>query len=255
MIAGALGIIDKMRIEVYPNQHYNDFEAIKTIFVQVNPESYSINKDIEFCEGQAIGASNENLRFNKIGSEEVTFDFVFDSSGVIPPAKIKDGRVEKLPLSDSLIDVLKPAIANPFDQAATVEEELEEFKRLLSQYDGSAHEPPFLRLIWGGYVLECRLKNINITYKVFRRDGRPIRANAVCKFKETQSYTEMAAEQNQQSPDVTHEKVVALQDKFTLMAEQIYNQNSYYIDVAKANRLLGFRKLKTGQRLFFPPLK
>ncbi len=36
MIEGALGIIDKMRIEVYPNQDCNAHEAIKTIFVQIN---------------------------------------------------------------------------------------------------------------------------------------------------------------------------------------------------------------------------
>ena len=47
MIEGALGIIDKMRIEVYPNKDFNDVEAIKTIFVQVNPESYTTNLEVE----------------------------------------------------------------------------------------------------------------------------------------------------------------------------------------------------------------
>ncbi len=255
MIEGALGIIDKMRIEVYPNQKYKDAEALKTIFVQVNPESYTINHEVEFCEGQAMGASNQNLKFNKIGGQEVSFDFIFDSSGVIPPAKIKDGKVEKLPLTEGLIDVLKPAIANPFEEAATIEEELDEFKQLLSGYNGDSHETRFLRILWGTYKLECRLTNIQIEYKIFRRDGRPIRANAKCKFKETQSYEEMQAEQNQQSPDVTHQRTVKQEDIFTLMAERIYNQNQYYVDVAKANNLLSFRKLKVGQVVRFPPIK
>lgn len=255
MIEGILGIIDKMRIEVYPNIEYNETEAIKTIFVQVNPENYTINHEVEFCEGQTIGSSSQELKFNRIGSEEVTFDFVFDSSGVIPPAKIKDGKVESLPLSDSLIDVLKPAIVNPFEQAATIEEELEEFKKQLSGYDGETHETRYLRLLWGKFQLECRLTSISIEYKVFGRDGRPIRANAICKFKGTQSYGEMQAEQNRQSPDVTHKKIVNQKDKITLMAEKAYNQNAFYIDVAKANRLLSFRSLETGQSLRFPPIK
>ncbi|MDC8005352.1 hypothetical protein POV27_14915 [Aureisphaera galaxeae] len=255
MIEGLLGIIDKMRIEVYPNDEYNEAEAISTIFVQVNPESYTMNHQVEFCEGQAMGASSQNLKFNKIGAEEVTFDFIFDSSGVLPPAKIEAGKVEKLPLLDSLVDVLKPAIANPFEEAATVEEELEQFKDLLLGYNGDTHETRYLQLLWGGFEMKCRLMSMQIEYKVFRRDGRPIRANAQCKFKGTQSYKEMQAEQNQQSPDVTHKKVVKLQDKFTLLAEQTYNQNKYYIDVAKANGLLSFRKLETGQTLLFPPVK
>ncbi len=255
MIEGLLGIVDKMRIEVYPNIEYNETEAIKTIFVQVNPESYTLNHEVQFCEGQAIGSSSQELQFNRIGSEEVTFDFVFDSSGVIPPSKIKDGKVESLPLSDTLIDVLKPAIANPFEQAATIDSELEEFKELISGFNGEIHQTRYLRLLWGKYQLECRLTNISIEYKVFAKDGSPIRANAVCKFKGTQSYGEMQAQENRQSPDVTHRKTVNQKDKITLLAEQTYNLNTFYIDVAKANKLLSFRELRTGQNLRFPPIK
>ena len=255
MIEGVLGIVDKMRIEVYPNIQFNETEAIKTIFVQVNPDSYTLNHEVEFCEGQTIGSSSQELRFNRIGSEEVTFDFVFDSSGVIPPAKIKDGKVESLALSDTLIDVLKPAIANPFEQAATIEDDLEEFKKLLSGFNGETHETRFLRLLWGKFLLECRLTSLSTEYKIFGKDGRPIRANAVCRFKGTQSYGEMQAEQNRQSPDVTHQKIVNQKDKFTLMVEKTYELNSYYIDVAKTNKLLSFRDLKTGLNLRFPPIK
>jgi hypothetical protein len=255
MIEGILGIIEKMRIEVYPSIEFNENEVLKTIFVQVNPETYTLNHEVEFCDGQAIGSSSQELRFNRIKSEEVTFDFVFDSSGVIPPAKIKDGRVESLPLSDSLVDVLKPAIANPFEQAATIEEELEEFKNQLCGYDGSTHETRYLRLLWGKYQLECRLTTMSLDYKVFGRDGSPIRANAICKFKGTQSYREMQALQNRQSPDVTHSKTVNQKDQITLMAEKAYNNATYYVDVARANKLLSFRNLKTGDVLKFPPIK
>ena len=79
------------------------------------------------------------------------------------------------------------------NQHQTVEKELEEFKKLLSGYNGDTHETRYLRLIWGSYLLECRLKTINIEYSLFRGDGRPIRAKATCKFKETQSYKEMQA--------------------------------------------------------------
>jgi len=255
MIQGALGIIDKMRIEVYSTQDFSNAEPIKTIFVQVNPDKYTIDQKVEFHDGQAVGSSSQNLRFNRIGSEEVSFEFLFDSSGIIPPAKIIEGKADNLPLAESLIDVLKPAIANPFEQAATIDEELEEFKKLLSGYNGSQHETRYLRLLWGSYLLECRLTQISIAYILFRKDGRPIRAKATCKFKGTQSYGEMQADQNQQSPDVTHEKVFKQEDKFTLMAEQIYKNKQHYTDAARANGLLSFRNIETGKKLLFPPLK
>jgi len=255
MIEGALGIVDKMRIEVYPNDSFKESEAISTIFVQVNPETYTIKNEVQFSEDQAMGASSQNLSFNRIDSEEVSFDFIFDSSGVIPRAKIESGKVEKIPLEDSLVDVLKPAVNNPFEKANTVEEELKQFKDLLMGYNGDTHETRYLQLLWGGFEMKCRLISMQIAYSVFRRDGRPIRAKATCNFKGTQSYNEMQAEQNQQSPDVSHKKTVKQQDQLTLLSEQVYNDNKYYIDVAQANNLLSFRRLKTGQTLLFPPLK
>lgn len=255
MIEGALGIVDKMRIEVYPNEDFNESEVISTIFVQVNPESYTVNHEVQFSEEQAMGASSQKLNFNRIGAEEVSFDFIFDSSGVIPKAKIESGKVEKIPLEDSLVDVLKPSISNPFEKADTIEEELKQFKNLLVGYNGDTHETRYLQLLWGGFEMKCRLTSMQIAYSVFRRDGRPIRAKATCNFKGTQSYEEMQAEQNQQSPDVSHRKVVNQQDQLTLLTEKVYKHNKYYIDVAQANNLLSFRRLKTGQSLLFPPLK
>lgn len=255
MIEGVLGIIDKMRIEVYKKRDFAEKNIIKTIFVQVNPSGYTINQEIEFCEGQAIGSSSQNLKFNKKGSEEVSFSFLFDSSGVIPPPKIKEGKVEKPPLSDEMKEAFAPATAIPFEQAASVEKDLNEFKELVAGYNGETHQPNYLRLLWGSYQLECRLTSINIEYKLFRRDGRPIRANVVCKFKKTQTIKEMGAQQNRQSSDVTHELSVRQDDLLPLMAERIYDQNNYYIDVAKANKLLSFRKIETGTPLRFPPIK
>lgn len=255
MIEGILGIIDKMRIEVFPSKDFTESEIKSTIFVQINPENYSINTEVEFCEGQPMGATSQDLKYNKIGSEEVTFDFIFDSSGILPPAKIKEGPADNIPLTESLIDVLKPAIANPFEQAETIEEELEDFKKLLAGYDGDIHQPNYLRLLWGSFVLKCRLVSINIEYKLFRRDGRPIRANAVCKFKRTQSTQEMQEQQNNRSPDVTHEKIVTQHDRLTLMAERTYDKNQYYIDTARVNNLLSFRELTIGEPLLFPPIK
>lgn len=256
MIIGLLGIIDKMRIEVFPTKEYTE-PPKKTIFVQLNPEKYTMRHNVAFCEGQAMGTSGTDLRFNKIEGEEVTFDFVFDSTGVVPPGKIKDGKGE-----ESLLDVvgdiagaLKPAIVNPFGEVATVEKDVEEFKNLLMGYDGDTHQTSYLKLLWGGYSLTCRLKGMDIDYTLFRKDGRPIRAKAKCTFKGTVDYKLMVAKEKKSSPDMTHERVVKMNDKLTLLTEDIYSNNTYYIDVAKSNKLLSFRNVAQGQKIQFPPVK
>ena len=65
MIKGLLGVLDKMRIEVFPTKEYIE-PPKKTIFVQLNPEKYSMRHNVVFCEGQAMGTSGSDLRFNMI---------------------------------------------------------------------------------------------------------------------------------------------------------------------------------------------
>lgn len=254
MIQSALGIVDKMRIEVYEKSGIPG-DPKKTIFVQLNPEKYSRKQEVEFSEGQPIGASENNLSFNKIESEEVQFEFVFDSTGVVPPGKIADGK-GSFSFMEQASSVISGPV-NPFfaDDAKSVERDVEEFRELLLGYDGNTHETPYLQLIWGGYHLECRLKSMEIEYTLFRKDGRPIRAKAKCTFKGNSTYKMMLAKQKKSSPDLTHERIFIESDKLTLMAESIYETPIYYTDVAGANSLLSFRNIPAGKSIKFPPIK
>lgn len=256
MIKGLLGIIDKMRIEVFPSKEYKE-PPEKTIFVQLNPEKYSIKQNVAFCEGQAMGTTGSDLKFNKIEGEDVNFEFLFDSSGIVPPGKIKDGKGTEslMDVAGDIANALKPAVVNPFAEVATVEKEVEEFKKLLMSYNGTTHQTSFLRLLWGGYSLDCRLKSMEVEYSLFRKDGRPIRAKVKCGFKGTIDYKLMVAKENKSSPDLTHQRVVKMNDKLALLSEDIYQNNNYYIDVAKNNKLLSFRQLQLGEKIIFPPIK
>lgn len=256
MIQAALGIIDKMRIEVYNDPNYKK-DPKKTIFVQLNPDKYTVKHNVVFCEGQPMGATSNELKFDRIESPEVTFDFIFDSSGVVPPGKVKDGK-GKMSLLDnvsSFADGLKPVLVNPFDEVKSVEEAIEEFKNLLMGFDGQKHQTAYLKLLWGGYELPCRLKNMEVEYYLFRGDGCPIRAKAKCLFKGTATYKSMVEEQKKSSPDLTHEREFMMNDKITLLSEGIYENPDHYIDVAKRNKLLSFRKINIGTKLIFPPIK
>ena len=54
-------------------------------------------------------------------------------------------------------------------------------------------------------------------------------------------------------PDLTHIRVVKEGDTLPSMANDIYGDFSYYLEVAKANNLQDFRNLIPGQKLYFPP--
>jgi nucleoid-associated protein YgaU len=48
--------------------------------------------------------------------------------------------------------------------------------------------------------------------------------------------------------------VVRAGDTLPLLCYQVYEDPSYYLQVAKANNLSNFRKLEQGTELFFPPI-
>ena len=73
-------------------------------------------------------------------------------------------------------------------------------------------------------------------------------------FQEFKTIGKILAEKNKQSPDMTHFVEVKAGDTLPLMCFRIYNDASYYLEVAKANGLSSFRRLKMGSFLYFPPL-
>jgi nucleoid-associated protein YgaU len=53
---------------------------------------------------------------------------------------------------------------------------------------------------------------------------------------------------------LTHARTVEIGDRLPLMTHQIYDDQSYYLKVAKANGLTSFRKLTVGKDINFPPI-
>ncbi|HEU6454372.1 MAG TPA: peptidoglycan-binding protein, partial [Roseateles sp.] len=58
-----------------------------------------------------------------------------------------------------------------------------------------------------------------------------------------------------QSPDLTHKRVVKAGDRLPLLCNEIYGTPHLYLQVAAANGLDDFRNLAPGTQLFFPPLE
>ncbi len=216
--------VSKLKIFSYLDAERKQ-KAGEPMEVLVNPESYSNKISVQFSGKQASGTSGILPKFNKIEAQKLGFELLFDSTGVIN--NMKNG----------------------------VESELEKFKNLVLKYEGTIHRPRFLSLYWGTLKFDCCLETLDITYKLFRSDGLPIRALAKVSFLGFMDDTKRVAIENASSPDLTHIRTVMEGDTLPLMSFRIYGDSKYYIEVAKANGLDSFRELKTGTRIFFPPIK
>ncbi len=222
------GQLEKLKIVAYSDPEFNNEVDDGEFSTLLNPEKYTFHYKIEQNDDQAAGTSTVSPRFNKQLPETLELDFVFDRSGVISGYESTE---------DGIID------------------DVEKFKKVILNYDGENHKPNYLIISWGSLLFKGSLTEMDIEFKIFKPDGTPIRAIAKGKFQGFVEDNLRVAKENNQSPDLTHQRIVKAGDTLPLMSYKIYGDSKYYIDVARINNITNFRKLKIGQKIFFPPLK
>jgi hypothetical protein len=232
-----LGKLDKMKLQAYTDENFSNKKG-SPFTVLINPDSYTIQYKIEHNEQQGQGTSHPQLHFNKILAQDIHFDFVFDSSGVV--------------VEPSLLQI---GVVSPFAETANIIEQIEIFKQLMFIYQSDTHRPNFIALNWGTLLFKGQLTSMDIEYKLFKPDGTPIRAIAEADFRGHIEDDLRVALENPLSPDITHERLFKADDRFDLVTGKIYNNPNYYVDVAKANGLTSFRNVAPGTKIFFPPVE
>ncbi len=234
------GELIKLKITAYSNPGFTDEIANGEFKTLLNPDKYTFKYKIEQNEEQASGTSALAPRFNKALPEDLDLEFVFDRTGVIidygSPSSDKDNVVYK-------------------DEGNGVIDDIESFKHVVFEYNGTEHRPNYLEISWGTLLFKGTLSEMDITFKLFKPSGMPLRAVAKAKFKGFVEDNLRVAMENNQSPDLTHIKTVKAGDTLPLMAYRVYGDSKYYLEVAKVNRLTNFRQLKAGQKIVFPPIK
>ncbi len=235
---GDLTSAEKLYVEPYVDAAFSQRAPGEKFSALINPATYTCKYEFEYDDTQAGGKSSVQLKFNKIKPQKFTFDFLFDSTGVVKNAS-----------------VLNVSIANPFAKPVSVAEQVEDFKKKIIEFKGTTHRPYYLKIHWGTLIFKGVLNQIDIEYKVFTADGTPIRAVAKCSFTESIEDHLREAIENRQSPDITHERIFTGIDRIDRMAGQIYERDTYYMDVAAFNELDGFRQIKPGTKLYFPPVE
>lgn len=222
------GELEKMTILAYNHPDLADSHRVGDAFVaMMNPESYTLDYKVTFNESQGQGTSGTQQRFFAKPPEEMQFEFLFDDTGII------DGN----PRQNGIYD------------------EVEDFKKLLIESDPDSHEPRHFKLIWGKFIFKGRCTGINITYKLFKPDGTPIRALCKVSFKGSIEETLRVTLENAHSPDLTHYRVVKKGETLPWLCYLIYGDPRHYLEVARVNGLAHFRELPQGTELFFPPIE
>lgn len=228
---GISGSLEKLLVEAYASEEYSG-APVETLSLWINPEKYTRTYTICYNDRTPPGSPAGSPDFNKIPSEKLKLELVFDGTGVVSG-----------PL---------PGIV-PFTEDG-ISTQIRKFTQLVFDYDGRIHSPKYLRLVWASLVFYCRLTELALTYTLFKPDGTPLRARGDATFLQFSSEKVKALLAANQSADVTHVLTVKAGDTLPLMCFQVYGDSGRYPGVAAANGLTDFRDLRAGAQLVFPPL-
>jgi hypothetical protein len=223
-----MGELEKMSITPCTLDTNGKITAINksaALKVMINPASFKHNHSISYSKDEAQGKNAVELKFNAFNAEEVSFDLVFDGTGVIPGS------------------------------SETVKDQADKLKGIVYQYKGTEHQPDPSSLSWGSFLFYGRLTSLSLDYTLFKPSGEPLRAKASLSFRGYMSKEEQAMRKNNSSPDLTHTIEVKAGDTLPLLCYQVYKETAYYPEVARINGLNSLHALSTGQRLIFPPLQ
>jgi nucleoid-associated protein YgaU len=238
------GLLKKMKLVGYKDPTFDSTK--KTGFecdALINPESYSIIYGTASSDQTAQGSSEAKSKFKSRLAQTLSFKFLFDGTGVIK----KDQGV----LSGLASGLAIPGVnADPPD----VVKMLSDFKKVVYDYSSDTHEPPYVQIQWGVLLYNCKLTTMTVSFKLFKPDGTPLRAEADCAFEGVVDEEKLAGIENRKSPDLTHVRTVKEGDTLSLMCYREYGDSKYYYQVAQFNNLIDFKNLLPGTNLLFPPV-
>lgn len=217
------GMLEKLMILAYESPTYSgqpvaEFEAF------VNPNEITLSYEMEYDSAQGAGTNNSPMQFKKQKPGDLSLSFFIDGTGA----------------SGRKIDL---------------QQEVERFQTVTG-YNGNIHRPNYLKVVWGTLqVRRCILKSVSVVYKLFKPDGVPLRAVINATFTDNSDDRTRVALARDQSPDLTHIRIVKAGDTLPGLCSAIYNDPLYYLEVARFNRIDDFRNLQPGVKVIFPPLE
>jgi len=247
-------MLSKMKILAFKDCNYTKFAGVYT--AQINPDGYSLGYSVEFDEAQAGGTSGKSARMNVKKPDNLTLNFIFDSTGVIPPPIAAQNVIREAGIDTNIPFFNETqAVARKLDKEIGVEADLLLFREFLIGMDSEKHSVRHLILHWGTLLFKCVLTTLEVQYTLFNPNGVPIRATATATFKGSIPDLLREAKEKFNSPDLTHVRTVKASDTIFNLCEEIYGDPALYIHVAEANGLTQFRNLQPGITIFFPPIE
>ena len=231
-MAFASGLLGKMKMIFYPDSKLPGIPPIP-FPLQYNPTKFQVSRDISYDDQELPGVGDIAKRFININPRVLSLTLNFDGTGASP-----SNLGVNLSLGVNLVDV-----------------QIALFLKLATTPTSDAHEPMRVLVVWGTFIMTGVVVKAVVSYSLFGRDGRPLRASIDVTIAEEKNLALALADLAFSSADVTKSITVLEGDTLPNLCQREYGDPSLYTQIANVNHLDDFRKLKPGMQLLFPPLQ
>jgi|GEM_PF-321929 len=228
---------------------YQGKATIGSYALQLNPTelNYTFQKNTGGGNKGGSCTDDTNPRNEGLGMRSCTFSFMIDNTGAVP---------QKIDIEKGDLEV-----------GSSITPSINKLKNIAIDVQNETHQAPFVTFFWwnvssGGGAVSAgkddgffigQVKSFSVKYTFFNLEGEPLRAEITLQIDEYEDKKETTREQ--QSPDITKIDTIKAGDKLTLLSEKYYDDQKYYMHLAKYNNLVSFRRLNVGKQLEFPPIK
>jgi nucleoid-associated protein YgaU len=193
------------------------------LFLQFNPEEYTVNKDNNFAVQPIPGLSAPLVQFVNGNQRTVDMELFFDTwdTRSLPKQDVRDltGQVTRL-----------------------------------MEIDSQLHAPPILRVSWSSLTLLCVLSKVSQKFSMFDNEGRPVRARLTCTFNEVIDPEQEAKALNLQTADYSKVHTVSEGETLSSIAARLYENPQLWRPIAISNGISDPRAISAGQQLRIPSL-
>ncbi len=212
---------NKLLIQAFKNIGYAEGDLLGELYVQINPESYKLNKAVQFAPRDKMGKVAQTPGFKHFSPSTLSFDVIFDGTGIIPTG------------------------------GKTVAERIDELDNLIYQMVGDTREPAYVKIGWGKLTFNGRLNKSDYAYTLFKPDGAPLRAKVSLTFTDALSVEEEQELKKQKQAEGEYKTFNEGDSLLTMCAEK-YGSSNFAALIANINGLDGFRDIKAGTKIWFP---
>ncbi|MFI9550368.1 CIS tube protein [Nonomuraea endophytica] len=212
-------VLARLTIAIFRNQDFTGPDGFWE--VQFNPTELAFSRKNRYSNEQPAGASRPATSYAGGEPDQISIEFFFDGTGVAADATTMRDRLNAL--------------------------------LALAKLRSDTHQPPYLRLSWADYYFQGVLTSADVTYQLFDRAGKPLRAKVKASFQEVIAPSDRANVERKASPDLYQTWLVSEGDTIDAIAGSVYGSPDYWRPLAEANRLVNPRSLTPGAVLLLPP--